>query len=196
MNETTAKRRRGAALQTEILEAAWEELAANGYAALTIDAVAKRAQTSRPVLYRRWADRSQLAVDAIQHYLDQQEVEVPDLGDIRQDMIALMRQYVDRGLPVVVLCALEMRDYYHETDSQPTDLRKKIIHGEDRALQEVILRAVQRKQIDGSKLTPRIISVTTDLLRHELTMTLTPPSIKTIEQIVDQIFLPLVRFDD
>ena len=47
-------RRRGAELEQAILDAAWEQLIAEGYEHFTIDTVAARAQTSKPVLYRRW----------------------------------------------------------------------------------------------------------------------------------------------
>ena len=47
-------RRRGPALEAAILGAAWDELRTTGYAGFTIDAVARHAGTSRPVLYRRW----------------------------------------------------------------------------------------------------------------------------------------------
>jgi hypothetical protein len=47
-------RRRGDALEHALLDAAWDELQAVGYAGLTIEAVADRAGTSRAVLYRRW----------------------------------------------------------------------------------------------------------------------------------------------
>lgn len=193
MEKTT--RRRGAALEADILDAAWAELASCGYTKLTMEAVAKRAKTSRPVLYRRWPDRAQLAVAAIQNYLDKNVVRVPDMGNVRKEMISLMQQYINRGLPVIILCALEMNDYYRETHSLPTDLRQELLHGEDTALQEVLLRAVQRGDIDGRKLTSRVKSVTSDILRHEFLMTLTPPSLKSIEEVIDQIFLPLVNFD-
>jgi len=39
---------------------------------------------------------------------------------------------------------------------------------------------------------PRIINLPGDLLRHELLMTLQPVPEKTIREIVDEVFLPLV----
>jgi AcrR family transcriptional regulator len=56
------RRRYGAALERALLGAAWEELRESGYAGFTIDAVARRAGTSRPVLYRRWPNRAQLVL--------------------------------------------------------------------------------------------------------------------------------------
>ncbi|MCO6003758.1 TetR/AcrR family transcriptional regulator C-terminal ligand-binding domain-containing protein [Actinoallomurus purpureus] len=50
-----------------------------------------------------------------------------------------------------------------------------------------------RGEIDPARLTPRIAELATDLLRHELLMTLQPVPEETITEIVDDIFLPLVR---
>jgi AcrR family transcriptional regulator len=47
------ERRRGKALEDAVLDAAWSELLDAGYARFTMETVAARAHTSRPVLYRR-----------------------------------------------------------------------------------------------------------------------------------------------
>ena len=71
------KRRRGAALEDAILKAAWAELLDYGYGGFTMEAVAKRAGTSRPVLARRWENRSDLAVAAISNFYRNNPVETP-----------------------------------------------------------------------------------------------------------------------
>jgi hypothetical protein len=53
-------------------------------------------------------------------------------------------------------------------------------------------RAVDRGEIDPARLTPRIANLPTDLMRHELMMTLQPIGEATLVDIVDNIFLPLV----
>jgi AcrR family transcriptional regulator len=50
MKNYTVERRRGKALEDAVLDAAWSELADGGYASFTMEAVAARAHTSRPVL--------------------------------------------------------------------------------------------------------------------------------------------------
>lgn len=58
---------------------------------------------------------------------------------------------------------------------------------------EMILdRAAARGEIDPARLTRRIITLPSDLLRHEALMTLRPVPRSTILEIVDDIFLPLV----
>ena len=54
-------------------------------------------------------------------------------------------------------------------------------------------RAAERGEIDPDRLTPRIVALPGDLLRHELLMNLRPATPETITEIVDEVFLPLVR---
>jgi len=61
---TAPMRRRGDHLEHALLAATWEELLAVGYANLTMDGVAARAHTSKPVLYRRWPTRPELVLAA------------------------------------------------------------------------------------------------------------------------------------
>ena len=84
--DARAGRRRGAALEEAILGAAWAELIERGYADMTLEAVAKRAGTSRPVLARRWPSRTRLATAVLARYLAQNPVDVPDLGSVGAEM--------------------------------------------------------------------------------------------------------------
>lgn len=188
-----AERRRGETLENAILNAAWEELAANGYNNLTMEAVATRAQTSRPVLNRRWSDRAELAVAAIRHMLAQHPLSAPDLGSLREEMITLMRQSLDRGMSTGLLAMLQIGDYFHETGTSPRDFRQNIVPGELETLNTIIQRGIARGEIDAKKLTPRIITLVPDLLRHEMLMTRGHIPDRVISEVVDDIFLPLVR---
>ncbi|HLV83581.1 MAG TPA: TetR/AcrR family transcriptional regulator [Devosia sp.] len=187
------ERRRGEALENAILEAAWEELAASGYANLTMEAVAARAQTSRPVINRRWPDRANLALAAIRHILNSNPVLVPDLGSIRAELISVLRQSRDRGTSTGVLAMTQIGDYLREADISPDDFKHSILAGEADMLDTIIQRAIARGEIDEQKLTPRIVQLVPDLLRHELLMTRKPVTDSAIAEVIDTIFLPLVR---
>jgi AcrR family transcriptional regulator len=57
-------RRRGEALEGAIYDAVVDELAAFGYAALTIESVAARAHTGKASIYRRWPTKQDLVIAA------------------------------------------------------------------------------------------------------------------------------------
>ena len=64
-----AQRKRGAALEDAILDAAYTELSEVGYTAFSVEAVAARARTGKASIYRRWPTRAQLMLDALSAYL-------------------------------------------------------------------------------------------------------------------------------
>ena len=188
-----AVRRRGDALDDAILGAAWAELLDRGYANFTMEAVAKRAGTSRPVLSRRWPTRADLAVAAIGHYMQMNPISIPDLGSVRDEYAMLLQKLSERGMLAVVKVLFSMRDYFVETNSSLADLRNKL--GGSRTVDEILQRGVRRGEIDPSKLTKRIASLPLDLLRHEGFMTHKPVPKAVIAEILDTIFLPLVSKD-
>jgi AcrR family transcriptional regulator len=189
-----AVRRRGNALEEAILGAAWAELLDRGYGGFTMERVAKRAGTSRPVLSRRWQTRADLAVAAIGSYMQQNFISVPDLGSVRDELAMFLQKISGAGMMTVMRVLFSMRDYFAETNSSLADLRNKLrnILGENRTIEEVLQRGVRRGEIDPDKLTKRIASLPLDLVRHEGFMTQKPIPKAVIAEILDSIFLPLI----
>ncbi|CAM3507296.1 TetR/AcrR family transcriptional regulator [Isoptericola cucumis] len=187
-----ARRRRGEALEGALLEAAWDELVEHGYAALTFEGVAARAGTSRPVVRRRWASRAELARAAIVRRSRAHPATEPDTGSLRGDLLALLAGVVDRRAEMTALVATSFGAYFEETGTSFADLRAEVVGGRTLAVDGVLERAVERGEIDRSVLTPRVVALPFDLLRHELLMTLRPVPRSVLEEIVDDIFLPLV----
>ena len=61
------------------------------------------------------------------------------------------------------------------------------------AMQIVLDRAVARGEIDPGRLSPRIASLPLDLVRHDLIMNRSPVPDPALIEIVDRVFLPLLR---
>src|SRR5665647_347482 len=192
MIDSKTERRRGTRLEDAILEAAWAELIEGGYWTFTMEAVAARAQTSRPVLYRRWPDRGERAIAALKSHFSKNPVHVGDLGSVRDELFSLLRQSADRAAPIAVIFTIQMSEYYRETNTSPADLRSKILGSEQELIHGILSRAVDRGEIDGTKLSKRIASLPTDLARHEIMTTLKPISDSVIREIIDEVFMPLV----
>jgi AcrR family transcriptional regulator len=187
-------RRRGGVLEDAILDAAWKELLDQGYTRFTLEAVAKRARTSRPVLTRRWQNRADLAVAAIGNYNNNNPIEVPDLGSVRNELILFLQKLVDRGARTTIKVLLSMNDYFKETNSSIKDLQQKLVcKGE---LHEVLRRGIARGELDSTKMTPRTSSLPLDLVRYEVIMTRKPVSSAAIAEIIDTVFLPLTATRD
>jgi AcrR family transcriptional regulator len=192
LEEPVVRRRRGAVLEDALLEAAWQELVEVGYAALTIDAVAQRAGTSRPVIYRRWATKADLVLAAVARAMHREYVEPPDTGSLRRDLLALMRLANERTAPSAATLTYYLGPYFQETGTSPRDLRRAVLGHRATTAEVVVDRAVERGEIDADRLTPRLRTLAFDLFRHEALMTLAPVPDEVIEEILDEVFLPLV----
>jgi len=186
----TTTRRRGTALEKAILDAGWDQLVEGGYAGLTFEAVAERAQTGKAVLYRRWADKEALllAVLAYRHFDDLPEV--PDTGSLRDDVVAMLRRANRLGDSAAALLSTMLGAYFDETRTTPAQLREKILGDRRLAMSTIVERAVARGEITDD-LPPRVLALPFDLFRHELVMNLGRASDETIVDIVDTVFLPL-----
>lgn len=190
MIESSGARRRGDVLNDAILTAAWDELVERGFAGLTLDNVAKRAGTSRPVLSRRWAGRADIAVATIDHYRARHPIIVTDMGNLRGELASFLRQLSIRGAPTADVILFGMEDYFQATASNYAGLRDKL-RGQE-PLDAIFERAILRGDIAADKLTPRIRALASDLVRHETFKTRSPPSDDAIFDIIDSIVLPLL----
>ncbi|NDV01516.1 TetR/AcrR family transcriptional regulator [Pseudoroseicyclus tamaricis] len=188
--DSNGSRRRGEALEGAILDAAWEELNDGGYRGLTLQAVASRAGTSRPVLARRWPSVMALATAALARFVRQHPVVVPDMGNLRDELRALLRGLADRTPPTLLRYIFEMGDDLHEARSNMYQLRADI--ADPHTVGSILDRAVARGEIDPARLTPRITTLMIDLTIYEEVMTLETISDAGIDEIIDDIFLPLV----
>lgn len=85
---------RSARVRDAILKAAFGELIDNGYAALSVEAVASRAGVNKTTIYRRWPTLDDLLVDALTTW-SVEALPVPDTGSIETDLLALGRELAD-----------------------------------------------------------------------------------------------------
>jgi AcrR family transcriptional regulator len=74
------------------LRATVELLGETGYAALSVDAIARRAGTSKPAIYRRWPSKAHLVHEAV--FPMSEATDLPDSGSVLGDMREMMRRTV------------------------------------------------------------------------------------------------------
>jgi AcrR family transcriptional regulator len=194
-DEVMKERRRGVDLEKALLDAAWAELTAYGYGGLTMDGVAARAGTSRPVLARRWSGKTELAIAAIRQQMAKSPLVVPDRGDVRTELLEFLKRASDRAVGIAAAFTIFTSDYFQETSSRPQDLRTLLTEGETQALSPILDRAVSRGEIDRKKLIPPVATLLRDLFRYHVIMHFSPPPPALRTTWVDSIFLPLVRTD-
>ena len=192
-NDARPQRRRGETLERALLDAAWAELTERGYDELTIDAVATRAGTSRAVLYRRWPSKQDLVLAALTHHVKADPVATPDTGSLRGDVVALLREANKVRPRLVTQLLTRLGGFYAEAGTNLAELSIYVLGGRDAILDAVIERAVARGEIESGQVSERVARVPIDLFRYEMLMTFQAVSDRVIEEIVDEVFLPLVR---
>ena len=102
---------RSARVREAVLSAVLDELNVNGYAALSVEAVASRAGVNKTTIYRRWPTLDDLLVDALMTW-SEDAIPGADTGSIETDLLTLGRELADvlnggigRQIVAVVLTA-------------------------------------------------------------------------------------------
>jgi AcrR family transcriptional regulator len=156
-------------------------------------AVAARAGTSKPVIYRRWPTRARLAYAALRANRPIVSGEAPDTGTVRDDVMVILQrvsEMVDELSPEVTFGLIA--ELIHESESS---LFAEVHELNAKIMMKILTRGAGRGEIAAEKLTPRLTALPFDLVRYQLMVLQQPLSTQDIEEIVDRIFLPLVRAD-
>ena len=194
---SSRQRRRGPELEAALLDAAWDELVEADYAKLTMESVAARASTGIAVLYRRWANKDQLVLAALEHYRGSHPVELRDTGTLRGDLLAALNGMGQaRAAFFAIAAAADFSGLLASTGLTLAEARDRIL-GDQRLSrsQAIYQRAHDRGEIDLEQIPAVVLAMPFDLVRHDLLMDLKPVPPARIESIIDELFLPLVQLD-
>jgi AcrR family transcriptional regulator len=193
--EPVRRRRHGKQLESALLAAGWAELVDVGYAHLTMESIAVRARTSEAVLYRRWANKDQLVLAAIEHYRNANPVTVPDTGALRSDLLAQLTAVSEaRAAFFAVAAAAAFSGLLADTGLTPAQARDKVMGAQPlQPVRIIYQRAHDRGELDLERIPSAVLAMPFDLVRHDLLMDLKPLKPARIQSIVDELVLPLVQ---
>ncbi|MFE4332057.1 TetR/AcrR family transcriptional regulator [Streptomyces sp. NPDC056831] len=139
-------RPRSAAADEAILEATRASLVDLGWSKLTMGDVATRAGVAKTTLYRRWAGKNELVVDAVAVLFD--ELELPDLGSLSADVQAVVLQFAallerpETRTALMAVVAESTRD-----EALRTRIRDSIVDRQKRLVLQGRQRAQQRGEL-------------------------------------------------
>jgi AcrR family transcriptional regulator len=190
----TKSRRRGAALEQAILDAAWAELRDTGYTGLTIEAVATRAGTSKPVIYRRWSSRAELVLAAWSRQAPAPLGLPGDTGALRSDLVALFTRIARRVDTMMseMIAGVMGEAFRHPEVIALLQERLKTAPLSD-GVRTIVRRAVDRGELAPVELPQRATRVPLDLIRNEAMVFGAPIPDETINELIDDVYLPLLR---
>jgi AcrR family transcriptional regulator len=185
------RRRRGTELEAAIHAAVWELLVTGGASAVTMEAVATAAGTSKPVLYRRWPDRSallratllQTATTAIPH---------DDTGSYRTDMLAILRGWAalfsGRGAAVMRAIVAAMA---HD-DELAGAFRDGVIGWRKDEMAALLARGIVRGDVRADVPVDVARELGQSVLWHRLLITGDPIDDDLVVRLVDEVLVPFV----
>ncbi|MEU1535500.1 TetR/AcrR family transcriptional regulator [Streptomyces fagopyri] len=139
-------RPRSAAADAAILEATRAALVELGWSKLTLGDVATRAGVAKTTLYRRWAGKNELVVDAVAVLFD--ELELPDRGSLAADIEGVVLQFaaiLDRPETKTALMAVVAESTRDEPLRER--IRTSIVDRQKRLVVEGRARATARGEL-------------------------------------------------
>jgi AcrR family transcriptional regulator len=173
-------------VQACLLRATQDLLIEEGFERLTVDAVAKRCGASKATIYRRWSNKVALVVAAASALFPLPEV--PNTGDLREDLFACARAYIQEDRQMVVLASLltaarhdpVLRDAARDALGSPFS----------RLFEQVLTRAVSDGLIEKG-IDIDIISQVFPAIAFQYAAALgLPIDEKLIRRVIDEVLLP------
>ncbi|MEU2655485.1 TetR/AcrR family transcriptional regulator [Streptomyces sp. NPDC007325] len=145
-----------------ILEATRAALVELGWSRVTMGDVATRAGVAKTTLYRRWANKNELVVDAVAVLFD--ELELPDLGSLQADIEHVVLQFaglLERPETKTALMAVVAES----TRDAPLRerIRTSIVERQKRLVLDGRRRAQERGELPADR-DPVVVDATDDLI--------------------------------
>jgi AcrR family transcriptional regulator len=177
---------RSSRVRAAVIAATLAELADHGYAALSLERVARRAGVNKTSLYRRWGTREQLVLEAM---LDRagEKISVPDTGSLRDDLLELLRTAAaNAASPEVAAMARAVAALSpHDDDLAAANAR---FWAERLSLDGTIVeRAIGRGEVKAGTEPAQVIEAVLGPMHLRLMLTREPVDSAFIERVVDTV---------
>ena len=195
--ERVQQRRRGAALEDAIVQAAYDELAAVGYTAFTVEGVAARAKTGKASIYRRWPSKQLLVLDAL---LDQLPTpadcgivpEIPDnvttadaLHNVARVMAGVMVSPAGAAMRAIKTDAAADPELARVIDERFQEPRRQ-------AMLLLLARGVERGEVRPEAVTTMVADVLPAVVTHRIVFQREPLTDQVLMDVMNQVMLPLI----
>ena len=174
---------------TALREAALAVLAEVGYDRLTMDAVAARARAAKTTIYRRWRDKAELVVDALNSVKGVPEI--PDTGSLRQDLRALAESITSAESRFGAQVTIGMVSALARDGELRRVFGEKFIAPRTAGFRTVFERAVARGQMPGGHDLDLLARLFPALALQQLVMSGELPGTRFACQIMDEVVYPL-----
>ena len=170
-------------------EAALGLLAEVGYDRLTMDAVAARAGAAKTTIYRRWRDKAELVVDALNSVKGVPEV--PDTGSLRRDLHALAESITSAESKFGAQVTIGMVNALAHDAALRRVFGEKFLAPRMAGFRAVFERAVARGEMPGGHDLDMLARLFPALALQQLVMSGELPGTRFATQIMNEVVYPL-----
>jgi AcrR family transcriptional regulator len=185
-------RPRDDAREQAILDAAIDLVAEIGYDAMSIEAVATRAKSSKATIYRRWPGKAELVAEAMRRRSEPVLEDLPDSGSLRGDLLTLVQRMFDgmNGVDGGLMCGLAVAV---RNDAEFGRLMSSHLHEQKlRTVASIIARAEARGELPPGVDPSLVLQVAPGVaLFHSISGE--PLDAAFAEHLVDRVLIPLLR---
>ncbi|TDW30177.1 TetR/AcrR family transcriptional regulator [Cryobacterium psychrophilum] len=187
-------RKRDHSRDSDILDAALAILAEVGYDGMTIDMVAARAKAGKATLYRRWASKGELVIDAVacMKKIEVDETKLPDTGTLRGDLLALIKPHsleeaekklqVMAGLVSMLASSPELSEAANAAIVEPRVAVNRVL----------MRRAIDRGEISANCDVETLSLITPAMAAYRVLILRKPVDRDYIVSLIDGVMLPAV----
>ncbi len=195
LEPTPLGRKRDHSRDAKILEATLEVLSEVGVAGLTMDLVAARAGAGKATIYRRWASKTELFIDAVAH-LKRIQVDLeslPDTGTLRGDLLGLFKpqsiEETEHRLKIMAgVASLLSQDH-----TLAEDANAAVIQPWAEAHFALMQRAVKRGEISEDADIETVSQVLPSMAAYRTLVQRKPFDQDFLLSMVDGVILPALR---
>jgi AcrR family transcriptional regulator len=170
-------------------EAALAVLAEVGYDRLTMDAVAARAGAAKTTIYRRWRDKAELVVDALDNLKGIPEV--PDTGSLRQDLCVLAESTAGAQGKFGAQMMIGMVNVVAHDAGLRRVFQEKFLAPRMAGFRKVFEQAMARGEMPGGHDLDLLAQLFPGLALQHLVMSGELPDTRLAAQIMNEVVYPL-----
>ncbi|WP_345328557.1 TetR-like C-terminal domain-containing protein [Kitasatospora aburaviensis] len=187
-------RRRGKELERAIFEAALDQLTSGGFARLTMEGVAAAARTGKAALYRRWASKVELVIDALDSTLPR-PTDTPDLGSTRRELLLLIEGFAGA---INSRAGGAMQALMGELDHEQAELFKdfiiqRVIMPTRATIVDILRRGVERGEVRPGADTSMAVDVAPAMLMYRVKTCGRQFGPAFAVELVDDVLVPMIR---
>jgi AcrR family transcriptional regulator len=184
------------ALDAAILRATLEIVGEVGYEGLSIEAVARRAGTTKPSLYRRWPGKEALVLAALRSYVatalgPRESAGTGHQSGLRAELLARARTLATAMTPDHLAVFAGVLLAIRSNQALAALVRQALVETESRAMAAVLARAAARGEIPAAQVSPTALHVLPAVLFLRLLVLDQPADEAFLTQLVDEVLMPL-----